>query len=265
MVTDKQRPIRKTAFMTWKKCKRKFQYFYFAEDEEYFSYGKLSDSKPLRMGTLFHDACEGFFKRIDLKTAGEVVDIQGYFRGFLPQDTEVPNKWYDYFAQVEADRLIEYTAKNWLEHYMPTFIEKKLHLSDTIDRTGHVDRIDYLPDKEAYCIVEYKTGKSYDPTRSRNRTDLRAEIGFYQQILNLTEDVKAPVLYWKLINPTLQIVFEEKIPSQTLRAVQKTYRDIVTAVENDGPFPREISLLCLWCPYLNNCLYSKEEKIFQWD
>ena len=260
MTTTSPRPIRKSAFITYKHCKKKFEFLYYGD--HYFDYGEDNqDNDALRRGNLFHKGCETFFKNIEGKIYNP--ELVNHFRLNMPTITDprdlIVNEWFDWFAEQEMERYKELCLKDKLGAWYPVAMELEILMEDKIDRTGHVDRIDVIPDNKDLCVVEYKTGKSYDMDKSYAFTAMNAEIGFYIQILNAAKvfpDNK--ITHWKVINPTLQKTWYNKISPISLKGVDATYEEIVNKINKGGKWEKNPGVLCLSCPYLNDCLFDEE-------
>lgn len=253
-------PIRKSAFITYKHCKKKFEFLYYGD--HYFDYGEDNqDNDALRRGNLFHNGCEKFFKGLE----GVLVidNLPNHFRTHLPTITDerdlIVNEWFDWFAEQETVRFDELKYANKVGEWLPIATELEIKMEDEIDRTGHVDRVDMIPGTKDLCVVEYKTGKSYDMDKSYAFTSMNAEIGFYIQVLkgaNVFPNNK--ITHWKVINPTLQKTWYSKISPISLKGVDVTYKEIVNHIKKGGKWEKNPGVLCLHCPYLNDCLFDEE-------
>ena len=254
------RPIRKSAFITYKQCQKKFEFMYYGE--HYFDYGEEDqDNHALRRGNLFHNGCEKFFKNIQNKI--HTAELPNHFREYLPiikDDRDlIVNEWFDWFAEQEKIRYDELTLAEKCGEWMPIATELQIKMEDTIDRTGHVDRLDIIPGTKNICVVEYKTGKSYDMDKPYVFTAMNAEIGFYVQVLRAAKVFpNNPITHWKVINPTLKKIWFNKISPISLKGVETTYGEITEKVINKGKFKKNPSVLCLTCPYLDDCLFDEE-------
>lgn len=233
--------------MQYKNCQRNFWYFY-NDDERYDGYGEGSSNPALQRGTDFHNAADNFFDGIREYSA------RG-FRDALPFGDNL-HYYYDWFAKIEWQR---YEALKDKELFKPLACE--LIVEGKLTK-GHVDRIDKISDTELQ-IVEYKTGKSYDMSKSWAPTKMNAEIGFYARLIeegNYYPDLK--IKSWKVINPTLEKQWINKISPISLRAVDKSVLEMVEKIVAKGTFrekletlfPRSITPLCGWCPYALDCL-----------
>jgi len=257
-------PIRKTAFVTYKKCNKKFEYFY--NDPDYFNYGNDDEkekSEPLIKGSLFHDGCENFFKQLEGKAFDK--NLPNTFDNYFPKTKyDDVNQWFKWFAETEKVRYAELAENNCVGNWYPVAMEIEVRMKDDIDRTGHVDRVDVIPNKKELCIVEYKTGKSYNMDNKYTVTDMNAEIGFYINILNYARVFPGyKITQWKVINPTLERIWINSVSPISLRAVNSTYSEIVMKLKKGGEFERNISKLCDWCPYKDDCLF-KGEQSYDW-
>jgi hypothetical protein len=258
------KPIRKTAFMMLKNCAKQFEYFYFKDPGyEAFQEPVTDPTSPQGKGSLFHDAAEKLFEQC---TISDMVKLERpalikYLRERLPRISQI-DPWLDYFAEFEARRfcfgLDAYGEDKIAEVFIPVDVEKycKLKAEGKPARTGHVDRIDWLPQEESLCIVEYKTGRYYNLEKPRILTSLRSETGWYATILNTIKAYDKPINWWACINPMLQQYHVEKFHTMSLKAVEKQWQGLLKLIKNKGPFPRNISPLCGHCKYSNECLYN---------
>lgn len=240
--------------MQYKNCQKAFWYQYNAPDEVYWGYAGKSDNPVLQRGTDFHDAADHFFENIKEYT-------QEGFRDALPKGGEL-HFFFDWFARIEWNRWKTIKVKEW---FKPLAAEKEVEFET---RTGHVDRIDRVGPKELQ-IVEYKTGKSYDMTKQWAVTKMNAEIGFYAQILKYGNYYPGfTIKSWKVINPTLEKQWVNKISPVSLRSVDNTLDEIIGKILKEGDpvdkldtlFPPTVTPLCGYCPYINECFYESNFK-----
>ena len=247
MTNKLDRKIRKSAFMQYKNCKKAFWYNY-NDDERYDGYGGKSDNPVLQRGTDFHDSADKFFENIQTFTADG-------FRAALPHGDYL-HFYYDWFAKVEWQRYEDLENKDW---FKPLACE--LIVEGELVK-GHVDRIDQVSETELQ-IVEYKTGKSYDMSKSWAPTKMNAEIGFYARLIEEGKHYpNLKIKSWKVINPTLERQWVNNISPISLKAVDKTVAEIVDKIKTKGTFrdkldtvfPPTITPLCGWCPYTEDCL-----------
>ena len=269
-VNEPFKPIRKSAFMTYKKCPKKFWFQYFVHADDYWDYNeKTGQNEAAAKGDIFHAEVDGLYSQVDFEMLYELDNynkVYDYFRKkFSYSDTYELEKtdmdnWFDWFCDVETKRHFffkeNYNKTEYLEYFPPKDTEWQVTMKDEIDRTGHIDRVDYLPKEKSYAIVEYKTGKSYDPKKPTNLTQLRAECAFYAIILNEMKLLDHPVHHWVLYNPRLKIYFVERFPAATMRAVNNAYKGLVQKVKEAGDFPRKITPLCMWCDYRRECFHG---------
>jgi len=256
------KPIRKTAFMFYKNCPKQFWYFY-NDEIAYKGYKEASRDQALVYGTAFHLAADEFFKHVVLEPCDKPLDDGvNPFRKYLPINTPI-DKWYDWFADYEYKRYEKLWKDGNAEYYKPIATELFVQMPDVIDRSGHIDRIDVIPGTQNLQIVEYKTGRSYNMDKEQVVTKMNAEIGFYVQILNSIKQFPTyKITEWKVINPTLEKSWVNTISPITLRSVDQAYNALIQEVFNKGPFERNVTLLCRYCPYVSDCLYSNDyEKI----
>ena len=250
------KPIRKTAFMQFKNCAKQFNYFY--NGDEYGKYNEQGTSPAFIRGTAFHKGCFEFFTKIyegiDLKDIHED-DIEGFFRSCLPlTNDDLVNSWFDFFADYEAKRFKNLKENNQLQYFLPLDREIEITMPDVIPRTGHVDRIDVIPGTKDLEINEYKTGKSYEMEKPDRATKMNAEIGFYVSILQgINKYPNYNIKRWRVINPTLKKVWTNDISKITLTSVEKAYKRLVEMIMTKEEFERNISELCQYCPYMEDC------------
>lgn len=253
------RSIRKSAFMLYRKCQKRFHYFY--NDPNYFDYNTEEEDQPvlLRRGTQFHKACDRFFDNLVGKEL--TADLHEEFRSYLPTGTDI-DEWFDWFAEIERERYKELYGSGQVGAFMPIARELEILAKDTRDRTGHVDRIDIMPNTAELCVIEYKTGHSYDMEKQDAVTEMNAEIGFYVQILQMSNIFpKNRITHWKVINPLLKKVWLNKIHPVSLRGVDDKLREINKKLDTNGDFERNPSPLCDSCPYIDDCLFSNKEEL----
>jgi len=238
--------------MQFKKCQQAFWFFYTQPDEIYYQTGDASTiSMPLAIGQLFHNGAQILFEKLDCDNPNlSVEDIRSCMPNIAEEEFVKVNEWYDWLAKIEHERYLS-TDKGL---FKPFAQEYQVDHADTINWVGHIDRIDDKGDH--YQIVEYKTGVSYDPSKPYSLTAIRAELGFYA--ISLGDTLGKPVKSWKLINPTLQVVYEEDFKPITLRAVRATYNKIVDLIRTNGPFKKNIDMLCQWCDFATECLYEEQ-------
>ena len=242
--------------MMFKKCAKQFNYFYH-DDESYKQYNQVSGSDALIKGQLFHNGADNFF---DVIKKQENWTLE-FFKSAVKSPHKEVQKWLEWFAEQEWNRWIATRVESLdpKAEFMPVAKELQITMPDVIDRTGHVDRIDKVIGKKELQIVEYKTGKSYNLDKTWAATSMNAEIGFYVQILNAINYYPGyKIKEWKVINPTLETIWINKISPVSLKAVEKTFSTIVESIDNKGPFERTVSPLCRYCPYVEDCLFSDE-------
>lgn len=262
--------IRKSAFMTFKHCPKKFWFSYSVHPETYWEYkSKGGQNEAAAKGDIFHSEVDDFFAKLDYEqmyeigneqTLNEVFRKKFSFSDSYDECKTDLDDWFDYFSELETKRFMyfknNYTKIEFLQYYPPKETEFNVTMTDDINRTGHVDRIDYLPHEKSYCVVEYKTGKSANPTKASSLTSLRAETAFYAIILNEMKLLPAPTYYWAVVNPRLRTFYIEKFPAATMRAVNNAYKGLVQKIKESGEFKRKIGPLCMYCPFRRECFHG---------
>lgn len=257
------KPVRKSAFMNFTKCPMQFNFMY--NDKSYWDYATGDHvNKSTLYGEIYHNLMDEFFAKIDVPRAHELnsKDLCAYFRGMFPTDTPL-DSWFDWTARLETKRFEMYKKDYGLEGlqkwWIPHAVELKIDMKDEIDRTGHVDRIDFLPEYDCYAVVEYKTGPSYNRNKKWVMSSIRKETGFYAIILNSLNILPKPVKYFILINPATEQFTVEKFHHATLSSVNKKYKDLVDRIKNDGPWPKVHSVLCRHCKFRMECFYGSKD------
>ena len=246
--------------MDFKKCPKKFFFSY--NDDAYFNYNnKDATSRALIDGQTFHNECDAFFPKLDMDTLVGL-NLEGrkiYMRSLLPKTADYTtrpsymDKWFDFFVQVEANRYGYYNSVDGLKSFKPKAVEWEITQPGSVDFTGHVDRIDYLPEEKSYCVVEYKTGMSYALSKSWVKSQIAAECGFYARIINNEQLLDKPITHYALINPTSKDYHVRPLSSQTMKAVDRVLTDMTKRIKQNGPWERKMSLLCDWCKYREPC------------
>ncbi len=252
--------IRKSAFITYRQCNRRFDYLY--KDPHYWDYGTdktLPPDDPRQLGNEFHDACDKWYD----KMRGATI-TKNFTRTFNnPFNVEQPPlfEWFNWFMETETQRWIDLEEHGKSGLWYPLACELEVQYKAPgakVGMTGHIDRIDVLEDNTIQ-IVEYKAGKSYDMTNKYALSNMNQEIGFYAVLLR---DSKAfpdrEIKTWKVINPKLGKVWVNRISPISTRAVERTMSEIADKVSNGSTkdFDKNISVLCNWCPYVEECLYG---------
>lgn len=238
--------------MNYKNCQKQFWYFY-NDDDRYDGYGKGSQNAALQRGTDFHNVADTFFANI------REYSLRG-FRSVLPIGGNL-HYYYDWFARAEWARYEALKVKEW---FKPIATELIVEAGDF---KGHVDRIDRIG-KDELQIVEYKTGRSYNMEKDWAVTKMNAEIGFYAKLLKEGNYFpKMKIKSWRVINPTLEKVWVNNIHPATTKAVDKALEEIVAKIQEEGSFeykldtlfPRTVTPLCGYCPYVNHCFYESKQ------
>ena len=251
--------IRKSLFMSYRVCEQQGTYRMANPDD---GYGDLNTTNPnLLRGQIFHHAMEDFYNTIDmfkLEKLSKVEDIHSYLKTLLPtvQQPEL-KKWFAWYAMYEAERYMEFKQVHKLDYFLPYKSEYAVEaIIDNILRTGHFDRIDRISDNELQ-IIEYKTGKSYDPTNSVKLSNINSELEWYRSIIvNMPEFKQFNIVSYKLINPTLEIVFEKKFNILTKYAVNKMLLNIENIRSGKKKPIKKIGYICDWCEFKDECLGS---------
>ena len=251
--------IRKSLFMSYRVCEQQGTYRMANPDD---GYGDLNTTNPnLLRGQIFHHAMEDFYNTIDVDVLfylDNYNDVYEYLRPLLPNVKEINiQKWSTWYAEYESKRFLEFKKEDKLQYFMPYESEYAVEaIIDNILRTGHFDRIDRISDNELQ-IIEYKTGKSYDPTNSVKLSNINSELEWYRSIIvNMPEFKQFNIVSYKLINPTLEIVFEKKFNILTKYAVNKMLLNIENIRSGKKKPIKKIGYICDWCEFKDECLGS---------
>lgn len=258
---DKPYTIRKSLFMSYKRCPQQGVYEYHTHDD---SYGELNTTvDALLKGQIFHHAVEDIYT--DMNTSQlSTLDLQeatDYIRKLFPQTTHRElTQWFDWYAYYDAQRFIELKKKGEERFFLPFLQEHYVSaLIDGVNRTGHIDRIDKVGDKEL-VIVEYKTGKSYDPAKSWKLSDLKSELEWYRSIMAMMDEFKEyKIVGWKLINPTLGLTHLDTFHVLTKYSVNKNAKYFVEVLNGQKEAVKKIGMQCSWCKYSQECLKYEDK------
>ena len=187
------------------------------------------------------------------------MDDEEINRYFLSLFQETKNKdisdWFRWYADYEANRFRKFKELGKLEFYKPFKMEGAVEREmDGLIRTGHFDRIDRV-DKDKLVIVEYKTGKSYDPDKEYAVSNVRAETQWYKSIVEGLEEYKDyKVVGWLLINPTVGKTMFGKFAPQTKFSVNKHAGVIKEMLDGDREAIKKYGFNCMYCDWNEECL-----------
>jgi len=264
--------VRKSLLMSWKVCPR--QAWYSVRDVDYGQYNEFNLKDPsLLLGQIFHKEMDRFYSRIDISKMIPMVDdenaLQKYLMdGFGNTTNEKCLKYFNWYSLIEAQRFIELykTAQTGIiQRFIPLYIEKFVEYYDDnfgIHRNGHFDRVDYLGNKELR-LVEYKTGQSYDVTKSYKLTKLRLELYWYKNIIERMKEFEGyTVTEWMMINPTLESVFSSKFSILTEKSLDTAVPLLADDINMPEPPDRNLNFFCHRCKYKQECLINIKENIF---
>ena len=145
------------------------------------------------------------------------------------------------------------------------YIEKFVEYYDKdnrIFRNGHFDRVDYIGDKKLR-LVEYKTGASYDVSKSYKLSKLRLELYWYKTIIENMEEFKEyTVDEWMLINPTVKTVFVQKFHVLTKSSLEAAVPNLIADINSKEPPARNLNFYCGKCKFKQECLINPGKNIF---
>jgi len=265
--------VRKSLLMTWKVCPR--QAWYSIRDPDYGQYNKFNLTDPaLLIGQIFHKEMDTFYSKIDVNTMLTYVDhdikeLEDYlFSKFSKTTHEKCLEYFRWYAKIEAERFFELYNESHTgitQRFIPLYIEKFVEYKDDangIFRNGHFDRIDYIGNKHLR-LGEYKTGKSYDVTKSYKLTRLRLELYWYKMIIERMPEFKDyTVTEWMMINPTTQVTFTSKFSILTERVLDSAVPMLADDINRKDPPKRNLNFYCGRCKFKQECLININENIF---
>ena len=272
--------IRKSLLMSWKVCAR--QAYYSVRDKDYGQYNEFNLSNPaLLLGQIFHKEMDKFYSGIDVDKMIEIASTkigddsetlrlleEHCFAAFSPTTNEKCLNYFHWYSKVEAERFMELYLESHTgitQRFIPLYIEKFVEILDEkngIYRNGHFDRVDFIaPGK--LRLVEYKTGASYDVTKSYKLTKLRLELYYYKKIIEQLDEFKDyEVVEWMLINPTTMAVFKSKFSVLTERVLEKSIPELAADINGKEPPKRTLNFYCYNCKFKKECLIDVKENIF---
>ena len=135
------------------------------------------------------------------------------------------------------------------EWFAPIIMESYRETRTPEMYAGTIDRVDHY-DKDYLIVSDYKTGKMY------NISQTRQEMLLYAVILNadqeLLDSTGKYVAYWCTIHPRYETYYVEPFKKPTFRALARNTQKIWDAVEEDD-FPPKIGMQCDWCQFLWKC------------
>lgn len=268
--------VRKSLLMSWKVCPR--QAWYSIRDPDYGQYNKFNLSDPaLLIGQIFHKEMDTFYTKIDVDFMVTVMnnnedpekELEEYlFSKFSPTTNEKCLTYFHWYALIEAQRFFELYSESHTgitQRFIPLYIEKFVEYLDDpngIYRNGHFDRIDYIGNKQLR-LGEYKTGVSYDVTKSYKLTRLRLELYWYKMIIERMPEFKGyTVSEWMMINPTTQVVFMSKFSILTERVLDAAVPMLADDINKKDPPDRVLNFYCGRCKFKKRCLIDINENIF---
>lgn len=268
----KYNKVRKSLLMSWKVCPR--QSWYSVRDPDYGQYNEFNLSDPsLLLGQIFHKEMDRFYSRIVIDTMIPLVDtpseLMNYlFSLFSPTDDYMCVQYFAWYSKIEAERFIKLykeKATGIAQRFIPLYIEKFVEYKDSVNnifRNGHFDRVDYIGDDQLR-LVEYKTGWSYDVSKSYKLTRLRLELYWYKTVIeNMPEFKNYEVTEWQLINPTTQNIFTSKFSILTERVLESSVPKLIKDINSEEPPDRNLNFYCNRCKFKQECLINIKENIF---
>lgn len=278
-----QRPhnkIRKSLLMSWTVCPR--QAWESIRDVGYGEYNTFNLENPaLLLGQIFHKEMDSFYTKIDMQKllvlaidkdksdSDKLAGLAAYcFSVFSPTTHEQCLEFFHWYAEEEAKRFLDlyknHNAELWMR-FLPVYVEKYIESQDDengITRNGHFDRLDWIGPKKLR-IVEYKTGKSYDVTKSYKLTKLRLELYYYKWIIERLKEFEGyEVVEWMLVNPTLKVTFISKFSPLTRNKLQTSVQKLTEDINSSEKPKRELNFYCEGCKFKQGCLINVDKNIY---
>lgn len=255
--------VRKSLFMTFRKCPQ--QGVYMNRDRDNESYGTINMEVPaLAKGQIFHHAAEDFWTGMpgveELNKYNEL-ELKEVFDKRMPiTEHEELKVWFEWYVNYEVARWWKLKGKGLLEYFHPFKMEIAMEAEiNGLIRTGHADRIDRIGDDEL-IVVEYKTGKSYDPDNSVAISNLRSELYWYKSVMEEMEEFKGyKITGWRLINPTVGKIAQGKFVMQTKYAVDKQADKILKLLNGEEEPKLKVGMHCQWCDWMEECMAYKDK------
>jgi len=254
--------LRKSLFMSFKRCPQQGMYGLERNDQ---SYGEINTEHPaLLKGQIFHHAMEDLYNEMSmmvLKEYDTYEDVHKYIHGLFPPTTQPDLRaWFDWYIDYESKRYLVMKEQDKLDYFMPYKQEMAVeYVIDGVKRTGHFDRVDRISDTEL-IIIEYKTGKSYDPNKAFKISDLRSELEWYRSIISRMDEFKEfTVVGWKLLNPTLGVSYTSKFAPTTQYSVDRNMKMIAEMIEGKREVIKKYGMQCNWCRFAQQCLSYDDE------
>ena len=213
-------------------------------------------SPEMERGTILHAALDQLYKNIDKDKICDRETLIGEYVKYLP-----PHEMMIKFVDLEADRFELLQKENKTSIFWPTLTEHYL-IDDKLWYYGTLDRLDKLENGN-FVVLDYKMGKfhkwlisdyrfelmGYKHLIETNRSLIKANTG-----LEVTKVVAGCMIF--LGEKTPMIHFEE-IKAATERAFYSKIgriRERITECNATGEWPKKISRLCGWCPFMGkNC------------
>ncbi len=256
--------------MTWNVCPR--QSWYSVRDPNYGEYNTFNlENLNLLKGQIFHKEMDRFYSVCEFYKLIACGDDEGklkeYFMSlFKPTVHKGLLRFFEWYSEVEAKRFLEIKNDGKGEEqkrFYPLAVEEYVSWVDKgIDRNGHIDRLDYLGGNRIR-LVEYKTGFSYDVTKSYKLSKLRLELYWYKYILdNMPKYSKYVLDEWMLINPTTETVYLNSFSKLTKMSLDRKYSEMIQDINSTDISKRKLNFYCNSCKYKQKCLIDVKTSIF---
>jgi len=202
----------------------------------------------MEYGNEFHQVVAIFYRLINMNVLFSYdawMDRYTYLLGLIPECTATIEPLMRNYCKMESKRSMS-CPQEW---FAPIIMEQYREIREPEMYAGTIDRVDHY-DEDYLCVGDYKTGKMY------NISSTRQEMLLYAVILNaddkLLDSTGKYVAYWCTIHPRYETYYVEPFKKPTFRALARNTAKIWDAVEEDD-FPPKIAMHCDWCQFLWHC------------
>ena len=202
--------------------------------------GIAVDRLRMFLGSNIHEMIKTYFQRIsekpsaaEVKSVAESVFQEGFNRRELSDEKKRAERCWDNFVSFELNRL-----KTW-KIYKPSLVEEKL------TNEKYVGVIDFHSDPQSTAI-DWKSGN----LNQLGDNELR-QGKVYENLLGSNEHRTGTVLFVALFTGRVL-----EMPNVTDGWIDGE-RSKMLGMVRQHQFPKSVSPLCGWCPYILDCEFSE--------
>jgi len=217
------------------------------------------ESDAMVIGTAFHNSMEKVYNDLtpEKLTKMTAEDIVSHHKKRLPYGfNSILDMLFDNMIEMDVEWFEDCASP---EYWPPITVEQSLDDTDPdVNFTGTSDRLDYTPDGK-YCIIsDYKTGIYHKYMDSKYRFELMG----YKHLIEVHKINPKPIKYGRIIFPKEKGVFQFEFKNQTVAAF---YRKLakVRSESSTGLFPKNVGILCGWCPFIQECLLGEYDSLIK--